>query len=58
MNGRNRVTVTEIAKNALQIEQVARVGTADQRRIAAVLHSLGMKPIRDYRGRAYVPMNT
>jgi predicted P-loop ATPase len=56
VTGRDRVTVTEIAKNALRIEEVARVGTADQRRIGAVLHSLGWKPIKDYRGRAYVPV--
>jgi predicted P-loop ATPase len=50
---KDRVTVGEIAKNALHIE-TARVGTADQRRIGAVLYSLGWRPIRDYQGRAYV----
>jgi predicted P-loop ATPase len=54
VRGLQRVSVGEIAKNALQME-TARIGTADQRRIGSVLHSLGWKPIRDYRGRAYVP---
>jgi predicted P-loop ATPase len=56
VQGSSRVTVTEIAYIALGFEQMARVGTADQRRIAAVLHSIGWKPIRDYRGRAYIRM--
>jgi virulence-associated protein E len=52
--GRSRVSVSEIAKDALHIE-TAKVGTADQRRIGAVLHLLGWKAIKDYRGRGYVP---
>jgi predicted P-loop ATPase len=48
-----RVRVTDIARNVLGIEG-ARVGTAEQRRIAAVLIGLGWKPIRDWQGRAYV----
>jgi predicted P-loop ATPase len=55
--GRDRVTVSEVAKSALFIE-TPRIGTADQRRIGAVLHQLGWKPIKDYRGRGYVPMDT
>jgi hypothetical protein len=30
----------------------------NQRRIGAVLHTLGWKSIKDYRGRAYVPVDT
>ena len=48
-----RVRVTDIARNVLGIEG-AKVGTADQRRIASVLKGLGWKPIRDWQGRAYV----
>ena len=49
----NRVGVTEIARNALGFETVAKIGTADPRRIAAVLKTLGWNPGRDYRGRFY-----
>ncbi len=48
-----RVRVTDIARNVLGIEG-ARVGTGDQRRIAAVLIGLGWKPVRDWQGRAFV----
>jgi predicted P-loop ATPase len=48
-----RVRVTDIARNVLMIER-AKVGTAEQRRIAAVLTGLGWKPVRDWQGRAYV----
>ncbi len=48
-----RVRVTDIARNVLGIEG-GQVGTADQRRIAAVLKGLGWKPIRDWQGRGYV----
>ena len=51
--GRRRVTVGEIAQGALHIE-TARLGTADQRRIAAVLHYLGWTRIRDWKGKGYV----
>ncbi len=40
LKGKERVTVGEIAKLALFIE-TPRIGTADQRRIAAVLEMLG-----------------
>jgi predicted P-loop ATPase len=49
----SRVRVTDIARNALAIES-AKIGTAEQRRIAAVLTGLGWEPIRDWQGRAYV----
>lgn len=49
----SRVRVTDIARNALEIES-ARIGTSEQRRIAAVLTGLRWKPIRDWLGRAYV----
>ena len=45
--------VTDIARQALGFDAIARVGTADQRRIAGVLTSLGWKPDRDYKGRFY-----
>jgi hypothetical protein len=47
------VGVTEIACVALGFDAMARVGTADQRRIAGVLASLGWKPGRDDKGRFY-----
>jgi predicted P-loop ATPase len=50
----SRVRVTDIARNVLAIEG-AKIGTAEQRRIAAVLVGLGWKPIRDWQGRGYVP---
>jgi len=49
----SRVEVSEIARDALKIETVGRIGTADQRRIAAVLAAKGWQPGRDYRGRFY-----
>lgn len=51
---RSRVTVTELAKEALHFD-TNRVGTAEQRRIAGVLESMGWRRVRDWRGRAYVP---
>jgi predicted P-loop ATPase len=49
----SRVRVTDIARNVLGIDS-AKIGTAEQRRIAAVLVGLGWKPIRDWQGRGYV----
>jgi len=49
----SRVRVTDMAREVLDIEG-AKVGTAEQRRIAAVLIGLGWKPTRDWQGRAYV----
>jgi Virulence-associated protein E len=50
----NRVTITQIARLALGFDVIAKVGTADQRRIAAVLKTLGgWKPGRDWQGRFY-----
>jgi predicted P-loop ATPase len=54
VKGQDRVTVTQIARLALGFDVIAKVGTADQRRIAAVLKALGgWKPGKDYRGRFY-----
>jgi len=39
LTGKDRVTIGELARHALQIE-TSRIGTADQRRIAAVLETL------------------
>jgi predicted P-loop ATPase len=52
--GMERVTVGKVAKDALYIE-TPRIGTADQRRIIAILERNGWKAIRDWEGRAYVP---
>lgn len=49
----NRVTVTEVARNALGFENSARVKMADANRIIGVLHVLGWKAGRDYKGRFY-----
>jgi predicted P-loop ATPase len=51
--GRERVQVSEVARDALGIE-TARIGTKEQRRIVAILSGLGWTPIRDWQGRAYV----
>ena len=54
LKGQSRVTVTQIARLALGFDTVAKVGTADQRRIAAVLKTLGgWRPGKDYHGRFY-----
>jgi predicted P-loop ATPase len=48
-----RVRVTDVASEALMMER-AKLGTAEQRRIAAVLVKLGWKPVRDWQGRGYL----
>ena len=47
--------VTAVARECLGLE-THRIGTADQRRITAILERIGWKAIRDWKGRAYVPM--
>lgn len=49
----DRVRVSDIARNVLGMDG-AKVGTSEQRRIAAILTGLGWKPMRDWQGRAYV----
>jgi predicted P-loop ATPase len=49
----SRVRVTEIARDALHIDTVGKIGTGDQRRIASVLTSKGWTPGRDWQGRFY-----
>jgi hypothetical protein len=51
----SRVRVTDIARDALHIESIGKIGTADQRRIASVLVSKGWKSVKDWRGRFYCP---
>jgi predicted P-loop ATPase len=50
---RERVTVVDVARDCLSIE-TPRIGTADQRRIAAILERLGWARVRDWRGRGYI----
>ena len=54
VRGLSRVSVTDIAKQALYIE-TSNIGTTEQRRIATILKRLGWKSIKDWKGRAYVP---
>jgi hypothetical protein len=42
LNEREKVTVSEVARGALHME-TPKIGTADQRRIAAVLIDIGWK---------------
>ena len=51
--GRDRVQVSEVARDALFIE-TAKIGTKEQRRIAAILSRFGWTNIKDWQGRAYV----
>ena len=51
-----RTTIGEIAVNALGFNSHSRVGTADQRRIAAVLTQSGWKQKRDMSGRWWARM--
>ena len=53
LKAKSRVTVTELARDTLHIE-TPRIGTADQRRISAVLESLGWKRVKDWQGRVFV----
>jgi hypothetical protein len=50
--GRQRVSVTEVARDALGLE-VSKVGTTEQRRISGVLIDRGWTAGRDGRGRFY-----
>jgi predicted P-loop ATPase len=53
----SRVTVQDIARDVLHMEEISRIGTADQRRITAVLVDKGWQSGRDWRGRFYVSPN-
>jgi len=54
LEDRDRVTVTEVGQECLFME-VARIGTADQRRITAVLHRLGVESGQGLAGPALRP---
>ncbi len=50
-----RVRVTDIARDALHIESIGKIGTAEQRRIIGVLMSKGWTSDRNWQGRFYSP---
>ena len=51
--GKSKVTVGEVAKEALGMEML-RIGTADQRRIAACLEQIGWKRLpKDWQGKRF-----
>ena len=53
LKGKTKVTIGEIARGALSIE-TPRIGTADQRRIAAVLELLGWRRLsKDWQGKRW-----
>jgi predicted P-loop ATPase len=53
LKGKDRVTIGEVAKLGLTIE-TPRIGTADQRRIAAVLETLGWERLKvDWQGKRW-----
>jgi predicted P-loop ATPase len=55
LQGTQKVTLGEIAREALHFD-TARIGTADQRRIADILENLGWRrPPRAWNGRFWVP---
>lgn len=54
VRGRSRVSVTEIAREALGLEK-SKIGTTEQRRIGAALGRLRWKAFRDWQGRAFRP---
>ena len=50
---KSKVTVSQVAREALSIE-TPRIGTAEQRRIAAALEQLGWKRLpKDYEGKRW-----
>jgi predicted P-loop ATPase len=54
INGKQRATLWEIAAGCLGFEEdkdISRFGTADQRRVTAILQRLGWEPRRDMRAR-------
>ena len=56
LNGRRRVTVLEVARNAVLIDADSKVGRAEQNQITRILQSLKWKPgNRSGKARWYVP---
>ena len=53
VKGLNRVSINEIARQALGFVADCKIGTADQRRISGVLTAMGWRPGRDSKGRFY-----
>jgi predicted P-loop ATPase len=52
LDDQDRVTIYEVAFQALKFD-MSRIGTADQRRIGAILERRGWRRGRDWRGRFY-----
>lgn len=50
----NRVTVSQVAREALGFDGNSRIGTIEQRRIANILKDLGWTPQRTNQGRFYI----
>jgi predicted P-loop ATPase len=51
----SRVRVTDIARDALHMDSIGKIGKAEQNRITAVLIEKGWRSDRDWKGRFYFP---